>query len=547
MRVFACMFLVLCSAACNAAGDDWAMPLTMEEFDALPDDTESLIIINFTEDYWGDRDLSRFANLRCLRVPAGFLHRAAMCSTVQELEVSGSVPDDRFSILKDWENLRRLRTDGVHTVPSFHGTGLQHLADLSKIEELDIWNCSDAGAVWVAKCANLRRFRCGAQYFTDRGVAALQGLKHLQRVDISGTNLTDVALKSLSRISSLEEVSISYARQVTDDGLEALGSLKSLRILELARVRIVGTGLKGFKRHPSIEVLDLSWTNLALIGLENLATCERLRLLDLEGCKLISTAGLSRIVGAPLRSLNLRWVYPHDENAADVLSLFKALEVLDVECSEHFDDASVTALDLPKLRVLKAMGSGVKTGGSPSGLPSIDHVEFGGSGFTGVRLSEWVDSSLRTLRLTAVEDLMKDALAAVRKMRSLEDLELSRAPALEKDSWVGIASLPALRSLDLSQSSLPGDLLSKLACKGTLQRLNIGYSEGLTTDDLEAIVAWPKLTHVTTWGTAMTDDQLLRLVKAHPRIEARVDRSHDWKLLNRISREFRDARVHTQD
>lgn len=549
MRGFVLTLLVLLPISCAAQqGGAWVWPQTMEELDALPDDTDALGIIHFEQDYWGARDLSRFTRLRRLQIPADQLERAAACVTVEELFISDNFPDHRFKLLKNWTQLRAITTGGVAGWPSFGGLGLRHLPNPERLTDLNIWGCTDAGAGEIAKCINLKSLSVGAQYLTDSGVQKISGLSSLRSFEISGFSaLTDESLRSLAKVQSLEVVQVPNAKAVTGAGLEAIAAVKSLRVLNLKGCTVTGTGLGALQKHPALEDLNLSWTSIRTAGLEALATCPNLRLLDLEGCKALTSDGLAKIVGAKLRGLNLRWCSLAGAGALESLNAFPTLEELNLERCRWVTDTAISGLKLPKLRKLNCYGTNCVSGGDPSGLPVIEEVVFGLDLFKGTDLGRWKPAMLMSLRLSAVESLVPEALEAVGRMLTLEVLEISRAPALTADAWRAIAALPALRVLDLSMSAVPPGVLPELSCLDVVEDLDLGWINEVPESELELLMKCPRLSRVTTWGTKLSDDQLSRLVMARPEIVARVDRAHPWKLLDELSRAFPTARLHTLD
>ncbi len=67
---------------------------------------------------------------------------------------------------------------------------------------------------------------------TDRGIAALMPLTHLEQLVINeGDQLTDESLRTISRLPALRELHISRAVRITDNGLLQLAEAKRLTSL----------------------------------------------------------------------------------------------------------------------------------------------------------------------------------------------------------------------------------------------------------------------------------------------------------------------------
>ena len=73
----------------------------------------------------------------------------------------------------------------------------------------------------------------------------LRGLKNLQSLYLSGTEITDDGLKHLSDLTDLQVLSLSNTR-ITDDGLNHLRGLKNLHYLSLSlrTTRVTHDGVK---------------------------------------------------------------------------------------------------------------------------------------------------------------------------------------------------------------------------------------------------------------------------------------------------------------
>ena len=79
---------------------------------------------------------------------------------------------------------------------------------------------------------------------TDARLEELAGMKGLQVLNLSGTQVTDAGLKELAALKGLQELHL-FGTQVTDAGLKELAGLKALQVLSahaslLARVSDLG-------------------------------------------------------------------------------------------------------------------------------------------------------------------------------------------------------------------------------------------------------------------------------------------------------------------
>src|SRR5205807_8363063 len=102
----------------------------------------------------------------------------------------------------------------------------------------------------LAGLKNLRALGLGFAEVTDVGLRELAGLTSLQTLDLSGTKdftgtkVTDKALKALAGLKRLQTLHLRFNGEETDAGLKELAGLKSLQTLDLYATHVTDAGLK---------------------------------------------------------------------------------------------------------------------------------------------------------------------------------------------------------------------------------------------------------------------------------------------------------------
>jgi hypothetical protein len=194
----------------------------------------------------------------------------------------------------------------------------------------------------------------------DTGLSHVKGLKALRVMELFMTDVTNVGLRHLRSLASVEELSIVPKRgelgrvYIEEDGLANLEGLKRLRKLNLFNTGITDRGVAHLKGLTRLEELNLSWTNISEVGLEHLTGLTNLRKLDLSGCRLTDRwmpilARLTELRELDLGVLNLA-VFPESPpvtaDGIKPLCKLRNLEVLTLPG----DISPADLLALPKLK-----------------------------------------------------------------------------------------------------------------------------------------------------------------------------------------------------
>lgn len=181
----------------------------------------------------------------------------------------------------------------------------------------------------------------------------LEALTEPERINLTGTNMTDQGLKHLSGMQRLREITMART-QVTDAGLAHLQSLTALEMLGLAETKITGAGLAHLRplqnltglslgdlpitdealihlrATPKLQYLILSNTKITDQGVSYLTELKELHYLDLRETR-ITNESVKKICRLP----GLAFLYlgsTNVDNAAinDLLSLQQPL-ILEIE------------------------------------------------------------------------------------------------------------------------------------------------------------------------------------------------------------------------
>ena len=137
-----------------------------------------------------------------------------------------------FSVLPISAEDDRLRVSAVNASASF---GDEQLAALEPVAERVVW--LDIGRTQV----------------TDAGLAAIGGMRNLERLHLEQTAVTDGGMKHLAGLTQLEYLNL-YGTEVTAAIFEPLANLRNLRKLFLWETKVDNGAARQFQRQMSLEV-----------------------------------------------------------------------------------------------------------------------------------------------------------------------------------------------------------------------------------------------------------------------------------------------------
>ena len=128
---------------------------------------------------------------------------------------------------------------------------------------------------------------------TDKDLALITGLEHLEVLDLRGTQITNEALSHLTDLPRLEQLYLGgsvvtdveptlFRSRFTDEAVPKIASLKGLKVLSLARTDIGDAGVRHLASLSNLEVLYLLGTDITDASAETLQQITTLKQLYLQ-------------------------------------------------------------------------------------------------------------------------------------------------------------------------------------------------------------------------------------------------------------------------
>jgi internalin A len=244
---------------------------------------------------------------------------------------------------------------------------MMDLARLPSLERLDLSHTriTDEGLLLLKRAPKINDLNLYyAELITDQGITEIKDWKHLKRLNVRGTRISDGALEIVSHLTELEALDIANT-SITDNGLDFLITLTGLKELSLGPRRLSNSLLEALRLLSTLTYLDLSGPRVTdrpdvVFGnragesgamdertARAIAELKELRVLKL-GYSNISADGL-RILSSlnQVEKLGLEACTRIDDRAAAELANWKSLRYVDLQ------ETKVTAMGLETLRKAK--------------------------------------------------------------------------------------------------------------------------------------------------------------------------------------------------
>src|SRR5262249_2886257 len=253
------------------------------------------------------------------------------------------------------------------------------LARLPDLERLDLSHTriSDEGMLNLKPAPKIKDLNLFySEWITDQGLTAIKGWKHLTRLNVRGTRISDGRLEIVSHMPGLEALDVAHT-EITDLGLDHLIALVNLKELSVGRGRLSEPGLVTLRVLPALTYLDLSGARptppdtpgartpagMPDETVKALSELKELRVLHL-GYSAITADGLRTLSALDkVEKLGLQGCSRVDDAALAELAKWHSLKYLDVQ------EDPVTEKGLAELRKAKP-AIRILSGGKPPDPPA---------------------------------------------------------------------------------------------------------------------------------------------------------------------------------
>jgi Leucine-rich repeat (LRR) protein len=426
------------------------------------------------------------------------VHRVGEKNPIENDEWNGCGPIELFAIQSaiekvaesiDWQKNEKPATDR-QAYPVFTGELLAALNSLSGLTELKL------SGYWA--------FNKEGRRLPNTGPGQLGSLTHLERLDLSRTNLEDGDLKDLGRFRDLRSLDVNM--QILSKGA-TFGALRSLPKLTALRVQwppVEGIELKEVVRFEQLKEFN-GYFGLPGRGDDQsqLSKLRHLERLDLSSSE-ISPELFAGITGlTALKSLDLAGFGP--EVRLRQLRELPSLERLNLS-GENVNQSHIEALkELPSLKDLDLslipLGAGEL--GALGRLVQLERLNLSKTTLTDIGLAH-----VKGLHNLKQLDLFWNEITdfGVKELTGFEHLETLRLARtrITDDALKILSWSPSLSELDISATDVTDSGVKQLQMLPRLERLSIS-GPYITDEGIKELSKLTRLRQLTLSGTRMTD------------------------------------------
>ena len=194
--------------------------------------------------------------------------------------------------------------------------GLEHVGRMSGLEELILFparKVTDAGVAHLRGLKHLKRILIDQSHMTDEGLQTLAELPELEHLKLYRHSFSDAGLAHLKRATKLKTLLIgSGTSGVTDAGLASLQGLTDLEELDVSGSMVTDAGLDGLRGLTKLKDVGVNGTSVTKEGLKHFRDrvapypCFTIRAGRAGRCRLYSRCSHSTLTTLSARPLSPR-------------------------------------------------------------------------------------------------------------------------------------------------------------------------------------------------------------------------------------------------
>lgn len=268
---------------------------------------------------------------------------------------------------------------------------------------------------------------------TDQALSELasltEGLEELTDINASGSGVTDLGLAHLNKLPTLKKLELASTK-VTNQGMRHLTQIPSLETLSLSGTAITDEGVAILNAAPNLKNLDLRNCTLTPATFAAIGKMPVLEEINLDVTQGLNNANLDLMCEArTLKRLHLRDCGGIDDNGLKALLKLEVLEEINVNRSKLTGEGFMGVSKDGGLKTLKYLGISVapinrKGAAAINSLKSLEHLDLQEVTTMDDAGLVMIVSGLKELRHLNVADCIAvTGLKSFPALKAAEDLE----------------------------------------------------------------------------------------------------------------------------
>lgn len=273
--------------------------------------------------------------------------------------------------LKQHKNLETLSLRGTHVT----NAGIQHLKEFPQLSYLTLQHTpiTDEGLVGLQQFKALRTIELSGPLITPDGLGGLGDIPNLKSIALSDFKVTETLFSNLAQIKNLESLGLPADSEISDEWLYHLHSLPKLYRVRLGGEFLSDRGIEELSKLKSLQALTIYNSRITDTGLANIPRSADLREFKINSQSILTDRGLKEITKLKqLRVLHIKECKISDVGLADLHQL-KQLDELQITSPEITDASCEKLINLPQLKVLMLYSTQITAEGAKKladGLPN---------------------------------------------------------------------------------------------------------------------------------------------------------------------------------
>jgi Leucine-rich repeat (LRR) protein len=212
----------------------------------------------------GIKELALLPNLKKLNLGFNDIHHTSLSfeeirkvhQYIQSLEDDLLALNQSITVLSNIEKMRKkvLKEE----IEQLKQSAIEALSKNSSLQKLNLTGTqlTKEELKFIATMNNLKRLNLTANYLQNQGAEIIAGMNHLESLNVTGNKITDVGIEAFCQMKNLKKMNVSR-NQFSDVGEGLLSDMRWLSKLTISENDFVANGFINIRNMPETTVIEL--------------------------------------------------------------------------------------------------------------------------------------------------------------------------------------------------------------------------------------------------------------------------------------------------